>query len=95
MGTWMLNRFIQVFKQVGGTIQFDEIYGDFEPRNQQQAQAFFYRFGFIRRLLPTGREKITCGMNELHLVPIIDDFMEISFHEIVREWHAAKFGAAT
>lgn len=92
LGTWMLNQLIKFLRQADITIQFEEIYGDFKPRNEQQALAFFSRFGFVKCLLPTGREKITCGIGELHLVPI-SDLKEIDFMEIVREWHAAKFGA--
>ena len=92
LGTWMLNRLIEFLRQAGKTMQFEEIFGDFKPRNEQQALAFFSRFGFVKCLLPTGREKITCGIEELHLVPI-SDLKEIDFLEIVREWHAAKVGA--
>jgi GNAT superfamily N-acetyltransferase len=91
LGTWMLNRLIEFLRTAGKTVQFEEVYGDFKPRNEQQALAFFSRFGFVKRLLPTGREKITCGIGELHLVPI-GDLKEIDFQEIVREWHVAKFG---
>ncbi|MBW1987540.1 MAG: hypothetical protein JRI50_10030 [Deltaproteobacteria bacterium] len=93
LGTWMLNRLIDFLRQAGKTIQFEEVFGDFKPRDKEQAQAFFSRFGFSRRLLPSGRERIFCPVEELHLMAT-KNLKELDFQEIVQEWYAAKFDTA-
>lgn len=89
LGLWMFVRLVIMIMKLGGENVFDKIIINIDVYNEQRIRSYLYRYLFSRNLLPSGKENISCNVEDLHRVAVIE-INEIDFPEIVREWHADK-----
>jgi len=85
IGSWMVNRLLNLLRQAQGVVWIDRIYGDFRPDRAEIAEKFFERFGFELKVGQNHKRLVTASLSDVKTIDL-PDLVDIAVEDVVREW---------
>ena len=85
IGSWMVNRLVNLLRQAQGVVWIERVCGEFRPDRAEIAEKFFERFGFEIKVGQHHKRIVTANLSELKTLNL-PDLLEIAVEDVVREW---------